>query len=58
MVCVKAGFELELELIQTHLTQTPLLRVEVVRVCALESKCGWGYWKAQCASRLCVGVGI
>ena len=47
-------FELELELIQTHMTQKQLLRVEVVRVCALESKCGRGYWiSAVCKSLVC-----
>ena len=38
--------ELELELIQTHMTQKPMLRVEVgaraLRV--LIKKCGWALW--------------
>ena len=50
---------LELELIQTHMTQKPVLRVEVgaraLRV--LIKKCGWtGRGKCGCARHLCVGV--
>ena len=46
--------ELELELQQTHMTQMKLLRVEMVRMCALASRnVGGGIGKAQC-----VGVGI
>ena len=50
----ESPFELELELIQTHMAQKSLLRVEVLRVCALKSKCGWGYWISKvCKSLVC-----
>ena len=56
-----AGFELELELIQTHMTQKPVLRVEVgaraLRVLIKKMRLD-GKGKCGCARHSCVGVDL
>ena len=53
--------ELELELIQTHMTQRPMLRVEVgaraLRVLIKKMRLD-GKGKCGCARHLCVGVDL